>query len=51
MGIQQSDKTLEVSPKAEEEFIVDTDFHAGPSSDMADLLPYIDEDIVKKNSI
>jgi predicted TIM-barrel fold metal-dependent hydrolase len=39
---------FEVDERAAEEYIVDTDFHAGPSSDMADLLPYIDDDVVEE---
>jgi len=35
---------VEVDPRAREEFIVDTDFHAGPSSDLAGLLPYVDDE-------
>lgn len=37
---------VEVTEQAAEAYVVDTDFHAGPSSDMADLLPYIDDDLV-----
>lgn len=39
---------IEVVEAAVDEYIVDTDFHAGPSSDMADLLPYIDDEVVER---
>ena len=39
---------VEVDERAVDEYIVDTDFHAGPSSDMADLLPYIDDEVVEQ---
>jgi predicted TIM-barrel fold metal-dependent hydrolase len=47
MAIQDPTE-VEVDERAADEYIVDTDFHAGPSSDMADLLPYIEDDVVRK---
>lgn len=44
----QEPTEIEVVPEAADEYIVDTDFHAGPSSDMADLLPYIDDEVVEE---
>lgn len=42
----QVDTDIEVTEEAADAYVVDTDFHAGPSSDMADLLPYIDDEVV-----
>lgn len=47
MAIQDSPE-VEVPDRAAEEVVVDTDFHAGPSSDMADMLPYIDDPVVEE---
>lgn len=47
MAVQRN-TDVEVTEEAADEYVVDTDFHAGPSSDMADLLSYIDDEVVER---
>lgn len=47
MGSEVTER-FEVTERAADVRVIDTDIHAGPSSNMADLLPYIDDDVVEQ---
>jgi len=47
MAVETS-QDIEIPAELQEAYVVDTDFHAGPSTDVEVLLPYIDDERIKQ---